>query len=99
MSNGGNFVRDVRDGLLDSARTVVNNHDDESYADGFAEATKICTAVLSKNIADLMAKMKSAPYLTDQEQFLLASLTEIESGTEKDLREFWDGTATDEGLV
>jgi hypothetical protein len=93
MSSVNDFLRDA----LDGARKAANNRVDDSFADGFDKAANICTGVLSKNIDGLKKKMEAGDYLSSQEQFLLSRLFEIESETEKDLRDNWGSVAAGEG--
>lgn len=77
----------------------MSRRENEAYMDGFAAAASIYTATFSERTGELMAKMKSAPGLTKQEQFLLASLAEITSAAETNLREHLNGTTEDDPAV
>lgn len=97
MSSGNKIMRGFLGSAGNGARRVAKELVDDSFARGFDEAASISVGVLSKNIDDLLNKIKSGSYLTDQEQFLLSRLTEMKAATEKDLRDFWGSTATYEG--
>lgn len=90
-----NVTRDLLGGVgrvaLEGVRRAAYEHSDASFEKGFNEAANICVEMLTKNIEDLLNKIKSGTYLTDKEQFLLSRLTEIKSATEQSLFDFWDG--------
>lgn len=95
MTSGNNFLRGLLDEAGDLIRRVGRNLVDGSYNSGYEEAASVCLGVLSKNIDDLMNKIKPGSYLSDQEQFLLSKLTELKSTTERDLQDFRGVTAPD----
>ena len=93
MSGVNGFMRDVIDGVRKRASDRLG----DEFDDGFEEAANICMGVISKNVDGLLHRIKSGNYLSDQEQFLLSKLTEMQSETEKSLREFQGSSTIDEG--
>ena len=95
MPNEKNVTRDLLGGVgrfaLDGVRRVANEHSDASFTDGFNEAANICVEMLTKNIDELLNKIKFGNFLTEQEQFLLSRLTEMKSATEQSLFDYWEG--------
>lgn len=96
MTSGNNFMH----GLLSSAGNLSRQAGiefvEEAYRKGFNEAGTICVSVLSRNIDNLLNKIKSGSYLTDEEQFLLSRLTEMKSATEQELYDFRGSAVPDE---
>jgi hypothetical protein len=82
-------VKEFVGDLLGSARTSVNEHIDDAFADGYNEAANVCVGILSETINGLLKQIKPGSYLSDQEQFLLSKLNELKSETESALRDFW----------
>jgi hypothetical protein len=90
--NGRQKAKDfVGDVLRESANGVI----DGAFVDGYDEAANICVGVLSKNIDDLLNRIKSGSYLSDQEQFLLSKLNELKSETQSELRDFFANTGNE----
>ncbi len=88
MSRGKDIARDLLSDARTAALSGMRKAADDSFVDGFNEASHICVSILTTNIDDLLNKVKSGSNLTDREQFLLLSLTEMKSATERDLFDF-----------
>lgn len=87
MANMYDLVRNAGDGLRNIRDSVVNEHDEQTYFVGYAAAAEISTAVLSRRIDGLLAKMEAPPYASPEEQFLLANLIATKAEIEENLRE------------
>ncbi|MGV9216120.1 hypothetical protein ACTFTM_30070 [Micromonospora sp. RB23] len=76
--------------VLGAIRDSAAARADGAFADGYNEAANICVAALEGKIDGLMGQISANRYLSDQEQYLVASLRELKSNTERALRDFWN---------
>lgn len=88
MSGTNSFMADILGKLRESA----SSHVDDAFVDGYIQAANDCMQILSRSIDGLINQVQSGRYLSEHEQFLLASLTKIRSEVEAAFREFLDNS-------
>nr|BEK63383.1 hypothetical protein KPHV_06100 [Kitasatospora purpeofusca] len=80
--------------LVDGTRGMVGEAGLEVgrrvYADGYDRAVEISLGVLGRKIDALMKRTMSGDRLSDQELFLLGSLTEFREELTQALNDFWE---------
>ncbi|MFJ4795991.1 hypothetical protein [Kitasatospora purpeofusca] len=80
--------------LVDGTRGMVGEAGVEVgrrvYADGYDRAVEISPGVLGQKIDALMKRTMSGDRLSDQELFLLGSLTEFREELTQALNDFWE---------
>ncbi|MFD7417850.1 hypothetical protein [Kitasatospora purpeofusca] len=80
--------------LVDGTRGMVGEAGVEVgrrvYADGYDRAVEISLGVLGQKIDALMKRTMSGDRLSDQELFLLGSLTEFREELTQALNDFWE---------
>lgn len=89
MSSGAEFIRE----LAGIPRQVVLDQAQERFADGFNDAAEIAINTLSVKIDALMDTIRGGGSLSDVEQKVLATLTDIRLETETQFVGYWsEGT-------
>jgi len=86
MSSENNPKGEWRSWMRELGRQQIEN----LFADGYNKAASICIGMLSRKIDGLISQMESGPFLSEQEQFLLSSLTRMRSDTESALHDYWN---------
>ena len=86
-------LNDLGQWVLGSVRQVANDRVNAERGEGFQDAADIALRVLTQRIDQLQQKMGQSPYLTTEEQVLLANLIALRTETAGAFDAFWaDGT-------
>jgi hypothetical protein len=80
----------LADALKDLVKDMGTRLAGDWIKDGYDSAAHVSTGLLAHRIEELHDKNRSGKRLTQQEQYLLTTLTDIKSDMERELQDAWD---------